>query len=156
MEVNYGSKQKHVYSNDIRWRMAQKRKVLKHFWHHFKAKRMHTPIDVSIVGWCPFQMERGIHYPCFYNCSYNREVEVSLGLPKMLVTDNGPSFESSEFTDFVKANGIQHVKTVSYHPASNGLAKRAVCTFKTCMKKLSNGSLRDRVNSFLFKYRTTP
>ena len=61
-----------------------------------------------------------------------------------------------EFTDFVKANGIQHVKTVPYHPASNGLAERAVRTFKTCMKKLSNGSLQDRVNSFLFKYRTTP
>ena len=74
----------------------------------------------------------------------------------MLVTDNGPSFASSEFTDFVKANGIEHVKTVPYHPASNGLAKRAVHTFKTCMKKLSNGSLRDRVNSFLFKYCTTP
>ena len=80
----------------------------------------------------------------------------SLGLPEMLVTNNGPSFASSEFTNFVKANEIQHVKTVPYHPASNGLAERAVCTFKTCMKKLSNGSLQDCVNSFLFKYRTTP
>ena len=80
----------------------------------------------------------------------------SLGLPEILVTDNGPSFSSSEFTDFVKANGIQHVKTVPYHPASNGLAERAVQTFKACMKKLSKGSLQDRVNSFLFKYRTTP
>ena len=80
----------------------------------------------------------------------------SLGLPEILVTDNGPSFSSSEFTDFVKANGIQHVKTVPYHPASNGLAERAVQTFKACIKKLSKGSLQDRVNSFLFKYRTTP
>ena len=80
----------------------------------------------------------------------------SLGLPEILVTDNGPSFSSSEFTDFVKANGIQHVKTVQYHPASNGLAERAIQTFKTCMKKLSKGSLQDRVNIFLFKYRTTP
>ena len=76
----------------------------------------------------------------------------SLGLPEILVTDNGPSFSSSEFTDFVKVNGIQHVKTVPYHPASNGLAERAVQTFKACMKKLSKGSLQDRVNSFLFKY----
>ena len=80
----------------------------------------------------------------------------SLGLPEMLVTDNGPSFASSEFTDFVKANGIQQVKTVPYHPASNGLTERAVRTFKTCMKKLSNGSLQDLVTSFLFKYHTTP
>ena len=81
----------------------------------------------------------------------------SLGLPEMLGTDNGPAFASSEFTDFVKANGIQqHVKTVPYHPASNGLAERAVHTFKTCMKKLSNGSLHACVNRFLFKYRITP
>ena len=80
----------------------------------------------------------------------------SLGLPEILVTDNGPSFSSSEFTDFVKANGIQHIKTVPYHPASNGLAERAVQTFKACMKKLSNGLLQDRVNSFLLKYCMTP
>ena len=80
----------------------------------------------------------------------------SLGLPEILVTDNGPSFSSSEFTDFVKANGIQHIKTVPYHLTSNGLAKGAVQTFKACMKKLSKGPLQDRVNSFLFKYRTTP
>ena len=44
---------------------------------------------------------------------------------------------------FVKANGIQHVKTVPYHPASNGLVEKAVHTFKTCMKMSSNGSLQD-------------
>ena len=74
----------------------------------------------------------------------------------MLVTDNGPLFGSSEFTNFVKANGIKHVKTVSYHPGSNGLAERTVHTFETCMKKISNGSLQDCVNRFLFKYHTTP
>ena len=73
-----------------------------------------------------------------------------LGLPEVLVTDNGSSFSSSEFTNYVKANGIQYVKTVPYHPASNGLAERA------CLKKLSHGSLQDQVNSFLFKYRTAP
>ena len=31
----------------------------------------------------------------------------NLGLPEILVTDNSPSFSSSEFTDFMKANGIQ-------------------------------------------------
>ena len=30
----------------------------------------------------------------------------SLGLPEMLITDNGPAFASSEFTDFMKASGI--------------------------------------------------
>ena len=62
----------------------------------------------------------------------------SLGLSVMLVTDHGPSFANSEFTDFVKANGIQYIKTVPYHPASNDVTNRAIRNFKTCMKKLSN------------------
>ena len=47
-------------------------------------------------------------------------------LPEMLVSDNGSVFTSAEFTDFTKQNGIQHMKSAPYHPASNGLAERAV------------------------------
>ena len=45
--------------------------------------------------------------------------------------------------------------TATYHPASHGLAERAIQTIKACLKKLSYSSLQDRVNSFLFKYHTT-
>ena len=79
----------------------------------------------------------------------------TFGLPHVLVSDNGPAFSSSELQDFMKQNGINHVKTVPYHPASNGLAERGVQTFKFALKKLSSGSLA-RVNNFLFKYRITP
>ena len=80
----------------------------------------------------------------------------TLGLPEVLVTDNGPAFTSQEFANFIKANGIWHLTSVPYHPASNGLAKKAVQTFKAAMKKLSTGSLEDRVMKVLFKYRITP
>ena len=60
----------------------------------------------------------------------------TFGLPQVLVSDNGPPFSSSEFQDFMKQNRINHVKTVPYHPASNGLAERAVKTFKSALKKL--------------------
>ena len=36
------------------------------------------------------------------------------------------------------------------------LQRKAVQTFKAAMKKLSKGSLEDRVMQFLFKYRITP
>ena len=65
----------------------------------------------------------------------------SLGLPEILVTDKGVGFASQEFVAFVKANGIRHITSVPYHPASNGLAEKAVQTFKAAMKKLSKGSL---------------
>ena len=80
----------------------------------------------------------------------------SLGLPEILVTDNGPAFARQEFTAFTKANGIRHITSVPYHPASNGLAERAVQTFKAAMKKLKQGPLEDRVMKFLFRYRITP
>ena len=80
----------------------------------------------------------------------------SLGLPQILVTDNEPAFSSQEFTTFVKANGMKHVTSISYHPASNGLAEKAIQTIKATMKKLTKGSLEERVMQFLFKYRITP
>ena len=80
----------------------------------------------------------------------------SLGLPQILVTDNGPAFSSQEFATFVKANGMKHVTSIPYHPASNGLAEKAIQTFKATMKKLTKGSLEERVMQFLFKYRITP
>ena len=43
-----------------------------------------------------------------------------------------------------------------YHQASNGLAERAIQTLKCAMKKLTKGSLEDRVMKFLFKYCITP
>ncbi|XP_041863718.1 uncharacterized protein K02A2.6-like [Melanotaenia boesemani] len=78
------------------------------------------------------------------------------GLPKVLVSDNGACFTSSEFETFLKQNGIQHVKSAPFHPSSNGLAERAVQSFKEGMKKLKDGTIQTRVSRFLFSYRITP
>lgn len=52
------------------------------------------------------------------------------GLPEMVVTDNGSNFVGNEFDDFLKMNKIRHIRTASYHHASNGPAERAVKAFK--------------------------
>ena len=82
-------------------------------------------------------------------------VFATLGLPKVVVSDNGPSFTSAEFGCFMKENGIVHTFTSPYHPSSNGLVERAVQTVKLGLKKLS-GPLETRLSRLLFSYRTTP
>ena len=80
-----------------------------------------------------------------------REIFSTHGLPEQLVTDNGPQFVSSEFSDFCKANGIKHFRVAPYHPASNGLAERMVQTFKQAMRRSSNDGLpvNHRIANFL-------
>ncbi|KAL0161349.1 hypothetical protein M9458_045074, partial [Cirrhinus mrigala] len=85
-----------------------------------------------------------------------RQSFIIFGLPQVLVPDNGSCFTSTEFKKFMKNNGICHVKSAPFHPSSNGLAERAVQTFKEGMKKVQGGTLETRLLGFLFNYRITP
>ncbi len=78
------------------------------------------------------------------------------GLPEMLVSDNAAYFVSTEFKEFMNKNGIRHVTSAPFHASSNGLAERAVQTFKTMMKKAGEGSVASKVAWVLFSYRITP
>ena len=79
------------------------------------------------------------------------------GLPQQLVSDNRPQFISEEFALFLQSNGIKHVRTAPYHPATNGLAERFVQTFKSAMQaSTSSASLNARLQNFLLLYRNTP
>ena len=66
------------------------------------------------------------------------------GLPDTVVTDNVAIFMSPELKEFFSRNGIKHITSTPYHPASNGLAERAVQTFKSALKRLKEGSLENK------------
>ena len=78
------------------------------------------------------------------------------GLAETIVTDNGSCFTSDEFATCMLKNGIQHICVAPYHPASNGLAERAVQSFKQGYAKLTGRTVETRVSRFLFRYRNTP
>ena len=78
------------------------------------------------------------------------------GLPRVLVSDNGTGFVSDEFERFLIENGIKHMVSAPYHPASNGQAERMVRTLKEALKNLKEGDTETQLCKFLFKYRITP
>ena len=85
-----------------------------------------------------------------------RSIFVTHGLPEMLVSDNGTAFASAEFQEFTSRNAIRHIFVSPYHPSSNGLAERAVQSFKSAWRKSSEGSTDTRIAKFLFHQRLTP
>ena len=85
-----------------------------------------------------------------------RSIFATHGLPQTVVSDNGTSFTSAEFQNFMQENGIHHITSAPYHPSSNGLAERAVQTFKQGLRKIKEGTLECKLSRFLFQYRITP
>ena len=80
------------------------------------------------------------------------------GFPEQVVSDNGPPFQSKEYGDFLKLNGVQRVlvSPSPYHPAANGQAERFVQTFKKFLQASEgDGTLQLRIQNFLLSYRST-
>ncbi|CAK1587023.1 unnamed protein product [Parnassius mnemosyne] len=79
------------------------------------------------------------------------------GLPKRIVSDNGPPFSSAEFKKYLDINGIRHTLVAPYHPSSNGAAENAVKMVKRALKKaqVDNENVNTALSKFLFSYRNT-
>lgn len=73
-----------------------------------------------------------------------------LGLPQILVLDNGLCFTSGAF---MKKNVIHHIRTAPFHPSSNGLRERAVQTFEVGLKTIKGDTIETRVCHFLIVIR---
>lgn len=85
-----------------------------------------------------------------------KEYFATWGLPFKLVTDNGPTFTSKLVARFIENNGIRHIRTAPYHPATNGAAENAVGTFKEKFKLLRyENDKTDALLKFLFHWRST-
>ncbi|XP_033228821.1 uncharacterized protein K02A2.6-like [Belonocnema kinseyi] len=80
------------------------------------------------------------------------------GLPRHVVSDNGPQFTAADFKEFLEKQGVKQSFSPPYHPPSNGAAENFVGTFKNKVAKLVEGkkSVKEAINIFLFDYRSSP
>ncbi|XP_046737570.1 uncharacterized protein K02A2.6-like [Diprion similis] len=86
------------------------------------------------------------------------EIFSRYGIPKHLVSDNGPQLSSDEFRKFLKMYKIKHTFSPPYYPATNGAAENFVKTVKTKVDKMIKDGypLDSAINRFLIDYRNTP
>ena len=76
------------------------------------------------------------------------------GIPKQLITDNGPQFASQDFANFAKEWKFQHTTSSPYHPQSNGKAEAAVKQAKQLMRKAMHSNTGGWLT--ILNYRATP
>ena len=87
-----------------------------------------------------------------------RETFARYGLPEQLISDNGPQFVSEELETFLRVNGVKHIRSSPYHPASNGAAERLVQTVKQALEagRVDGVPVEQTLATFLLRYRATP
>ena len=85
----------------------------------------------------------------------------TFGLPDVIVTDNGPPFNSQQFINFFERQGIKVMKSPPHHQQSNRQAERSVTVVKDVFKKMlldpefKDFDLQEKLNYFSFIYRNT-
>ncbi|XP_048488715.1 uncharacterized protein K02A2.6-like [Plutella xylostella] len=80
------------------------------------------------------------------------------GLVKVICSDNDAKIKTVEFRKFCDVNGIEHVTSPIYHPASNGQAENSVRTCKKMLKCILSKPSRcvdEDLLGYLFQYRNT-
>ena len=72
------------------------------------------------------------------------------GIPKEIVSDNGPQYSSLEYKNLVREYKILHTTSSPKYPQSNGKAEKGIRTVKALLKKSDDPYLA------MLTYRSTP
>ena len=72
------------------------------------------------------------------------------GLPEVVVSDNGPQYDSEAYASFAREFHFKHITSSPRYPQSDGEAEHAVQTVKNMLKKESDPYLA------LLVYQATP
>jgi hypothetical protein len=80
------------------------------------------------------------------------------GIPEIAKSDNGPPFNSEEFSDWSRYIGMEHRKITPRWPEANGEIERFMRTLNKVLRiaKMEKGSWKQELFKFLRHYRATP
>ncbi|UYV62028.1 K02A2.6-like [Cordylochernes scorpioides] len=78
-----------------------------------------------------------------------KEVFARFGVPEIMMTDNGPPFQSTEMMEFAKEWNVTHPTSSSRFPQSNGMIERTIQTLKSTIIKCQQ-SKQDIYQALLF------
>ena len=81
------------------------------------------------------------------------------GAPRQLLTDRGPEFESTLFTQLMEWMEVDKLRTTAYKPSTNGVVERFHRTLNSMLGKVVKDSQRDwdeRLPLVLSAYRASP
>ena len=81
------------------------------------------------------------------------------GVPLHIHTNRGTQFESQLFQNLCSALGISKTRTTAFHPQSNGMVERFICTLEDMKSKYISDNQRDWDESLpllLLAYRSSP
>lgn len=76
------------------------------------------------------------------------------GIPKMVISDNGPQYSSKQYRQFAREWEFEHRTSSPRYPRSNGLAESTVKTIKNLIKKCQQS--QGDIYKGLLAYRNTP
>ena len=98
------------------------------------------------------------HCKCCQNYRGTEEAVSTRGFPEQLVSDDGTHFTADEFWAFARSNGMKHIKSAPYHPATNGMAERFVQPLKQALRAAltKKTTISRKLINFLLAYSTTP
>ena len=81
---------------------------------------------------------------------YLKTIFARFRIPALMVTNNGPQFDSQEMKKFAQTYDFQHTTSSPYYPQANGLAERMVKTVKKLLEDTADPYMA------LLSYRATP
>jgi hypothetical protein len=87
-----------------------------------------------------------------------KKIFATHGIPRRLESDNGPPFNSIDFTNFTIEEGFEHHKITPLHPRANGEAEAFMKVLNKTeqIANLQNKDSATAIQEMLIRYRSTP